>query len=223
MKYIIANWKMNMDLENLTKWVAEFSEFQNTITPNIEVIIAPSFIHIPFIFELPQKNLLKLSSQDSSSEGKGAHTGDVGAFQIKEFCKYAIIGHSERKESKKAVVKKRDLILKEGVMPIICFINPKDLRELYSENCVFAWEDPKSISKNGIYNAKSTSEIEKSVKEIRKKIPEHAVLLYGGSVNENNIKGISKIEKLDGVLVGNASLEPKTFADIIRAYSQKSE
>ena len=49
-------------------------------------------------------------------------------------------------------------------------------------------------------------------------IPEGTPLIYGGSVNENNIKDIAKIQELDGVLVGNASLDPKTFASIISAY-----
>jgi len=223
MKYIIANWKMNMNFEDLTKWVAGFSELQACVTPAVEVILAPSFVHIPAIFELSQKTSLKLSSQDVSFEEKGAHTGETGAFQLKAFCKYAIIGHSERKEDQKTVIKKRNACLKEGITPIICFVNPRGLKDLYSENCIFVWEDPKNISKNGVYNVKSTLEIEKTVGEIRKKLPSTSTLIYGGSVNETNIGELSKIEKLDGVLVGNASLDPKTFADIISAYSKKFE
>ena len=220
MKYIIANWKMNMRLEDLTRWVAKFSEFQSLITSEVEVILAPSFVHVPAIFELSQKTSLRLASQDVSLEEKGAHTGEMGAFQVKEFCKYAIIGHSERKEDIQTVIKKRNICLKEEITPIVCFVNPKDLKDLYSEGCIFAWEDPKNISKNGVYNDKSTLEIERGVREIRIKLPDQTTLIYGGSVNENNIKEISKIGKLDGVLVGNASLDPKTFADIICAYSQ---
>ena len=48
-------------------------------------------------------------------------------------------------------------------------------------------------------------------------IPDTIPLVYGGSVNEINIADIVKIPELDGVLVGNASLDPKTFADIIGA------
>lgn len=219
MKYVIANWKMNMNFEDLTKWVAEFSEYQNCIKSSVEVILAPSFVHIPAIFELSQKTSLKLSSQDVSFDKKGAHTGETGAFQAKEFCKYAIIGHSERKEDKNTVTSKRNACLEEGITPIICFIDPKDLKNLYSENCLFAWEYPENISKDGVYNDKKTSEIKNGVTEIRKKLPDDTILIYGGSVNETNIGEISKIDGLDGVLVGNASLEPKTFAYIISAYS----
>lgn len=219
MKYVIANWKMNMNFEDLTKWVAEFSEYQNCVMPEIEVVLAPSFVHIPAIFELSQKTSLKLASQDVSDEEKGTHTGETGAFQIKDFCKYAIIGHSERKEDIQKVIRKRDMCLKEGIAPIICFVKPRYLKKLYIEGCIFAWEDPKNISRNGVYNDKKKSDIEKGVLKIRKKLPDTAILVYGGSVNEKNISEVSQIEKLDGVLVGNASLAPKTFADIISAYS----
>lgn len=81
MKYVIANWKMNMNFEDLTKWVGEFSRYKDVITDNVEVILAPSFIHIPAIFELSQKTSLKLASQDVSLDEKGAHTARWGDFK----------------------------------------------------------------------------------------------------------------------------------------------
>lgn len=145
----------------------------------------------------------------------------MGGFQIKEFCTYAIVGHSERKEDKETVIKKRDMCLTEGITPIVCFVDPDHIKDYYKEGVIIAWEDPKNISKNGVYHAEKTDHIEEITKEIRKMLPKDAVLIYGGSVNEQNIGEISKIRSLDGVLVGNASLEPKTFADIIVAYADK--
>jgi len=221
MKYMIANWKMNMNFEDLTRWVGEFSQYKDSITDNVEVILAPSLVHIPAIFELSQKTSLKLSSQDISLEEKGAHTGETGGFQVKEFCTYAIVGHSERKEDKETVIKKRDVCLKESITPIVCFTNPEHIKEYYKDGVIIAWEDPKNISKNGVYHAEKTDHIEEITKEIRKMLPKGAILIYGGSVNEKNIEEIAKIDSLDGVLVGNASLDPKTFADIIVAYADK--
>jgi triosephosphate isomerase len=40
-------------------------------------------------------------------------------------------------------------------------------------------------------------------------------ILYGGSVKPDNIKGLMAQEELDGVLVGGASLDPKSFASIV--------
>jgi triosephosphate isomerase len=218
MKYIIANWKENMSFDDLVSWVECFSGFIKQITPEEEVILSPSFPFIPIVYELSKTSTIKIASQDISLEEKGAHTGETGATQLKEFCKYAIVGHSERKEDIETVVKKRDICLKEGVTPIVCFVNPEDLPKLYKEGVVMAWEDPQNISKDGVYNPKDPNAISQIAKEIRKIIPANAPLVYGGSVNEKNIGDIAKITELDGVLVGNASLDPKTFADIMGAY-----
>ena len=46
---------------------------------------------------------------------------------------------------------------------------------------------------------------------------ERVRILYGGSVNAENAGEFAAEEEIDGVLVGGASLDAKTFADIIRA------
>ena len=40
-------------------------------------------------------------------------------------------------------------------------------------------------------------------------------VLYGGSVKPDNIAGLYKMKNIDGVLVGGASLEIKSFLEII--------
>lgn len=225
MKYVVANWKMNMNLEKMTQWVEFFGRSEvykdnllNKSKPRVEIIIAPSLVHIPMIYEFSQNLGIKVCSQDVSAQEKGAHTGEVGAFQIRDFCRYTLVGHSERKENRDVVTEKRDRCLEEGVIPIVCFVNPEDLPYLHKKGVVVAWEDPENISKNGVYKPKDPETISKIAKEIRKIIPKETPLIYGGSVNENNIKGIVDINEIDGVLVGNASLDPKIFTDIIHFY-----
>jgi len=83
-----------------------------------------------------------------------------------------------------------------------------------------AWEDPQNISINGVYRSEDPAKISAIAKEIRKIVPPEAKLIYGGSVNERNVAAISRISELDGVLVGNASLDPEIFATIIRYFVQ---
>ena len=40
-------------------------------------------------------------------------------------------------------------------------------------------------------------------------------VLYGGSVNEENIKELVKLKDVDGFLVGGASLDPKKVKSMI--------
>ena len=42
-------------------------------------------------------------------------------------------------------------------------------------------------------------------------------ILYGGSVKPDNAKAILSLDNVDGLLVGGASLQAQSFADIVRA------
>jgi len=48
------------------------------------------------------------------------------------------------------------------------------------------------------------------------KIAEETSILYGGSVNPDNIINLISQDNVDGVLVGGASLDPKSFAEIVK-------
>ncbi|MBN1162847.1 triosephosphate isomerase [Patescibacteria group bacterium] len=212
---------MKMTSREMLEWFDNWNELKKNFEgTGIEVILAPSSIHIPLLASLTGDSI-RLSSQDASPNRKGAHTGDIGAFQIKEFCKYAILGHSERREPPEIVTEKRDRCLETGLIPIICFINPKNANHYYIEGCILAWEDPQNISQEGVYREKPEDEIRAGAKEIRTLLPKEAPVIYGGSVNRQNVKSIVNINELNGVLVGNASLEPRHFLDIIRTYEFK--
>lgn len=231
MKYVVANWKMNMDSKDLSNWVGPFSKRYKDIRKDwrrkriIEerwpkVVLCPSLVYVPAMAEISQKMGVELGVQDVSPFERGAHTGESGAFQVKNFCRYAIVGHSERQEGPAVTARKRDMCLKERITPIVCFSNPADLINLYKDDVIMAWEDPQNISVNGSYRAEDPSTISAIAKEIRKIIPPHIPLIYGGSVNERNAASISRIGELDGVLIGNASLDSDVFASIIRYYVQ---
>jgi len=216
MKYIIANWKMNMDFKSVNEWINTFEKLiQNT---NNTIVIAPSFIHIPFVSLFAKKYPnLKVSAQDISLFDKGAHTGSIGIEQIKEFCDFCIVGHSELKEDTIVTIEKANKCIENNITPIICSVTPKTSLNNANINGLIAWEDPTNISKNGIYNEKPIEEVKKEINSISGIFPNND-LIYGGSVNEKNSIDIAKIEKVSGVLVGNASLNPTTFWNIVRNF-----
>ena len=51
-----------------------------------------------------------------------------------------------------------------------------------------------------------------------KKRPIKVKVLYGGSVNHENAHKFLKQESIDGALVGRASLDPKSFAEIVKSF-----
>ena len=50
--------------------------------------------------------------------------------------------------------------------------------------------------------------------------PKRIPILYGGSVNPGNVPELARVPEVDGVLVGGASLDPRSFAAIVSAFSE---
>ena len=68
---------------------------------------------------------MRWGAQDCSAHEQGAYTGEVSAAMLHEFgCRYAIVGHSERRayhaESDQLVADKAKAALARGVTPIVC-------------------------------------------------------------------------------------------------------
>lgn len=223
-KYIIANWKMNMTVKGVSDW---FSILHQTLVTqpnnphNSNVIVLPGFIHLSLsknsLQNLSMLNIT-LGAQDCSLHDKGAHTGEVGLFQISEYCQYCLIGHSEVKDTAENILKKRDLCLANGITPIICFTNIASATNLYKPGSVLALEEPGNISKDGIYRPMSKEDLLKNITTLRGQFSGAVPIVYGGSVNRDNATFLAKVAKVDGALIGNASLDPTHFLDIIAAF-----
>ena len=218
MKCVIANWKMKMSQADIENWILDF---KGRYKPSdVRIIVAPSFVNIPYVKNtLGSLERVFVGAQNVSADSKGSHTGEVGAFQLRDYCKYVIVGHSERAESPALVVKKRDIVLEHGLIPIVCFTTPNQASFFYTECAILAWEDPENISSGGVYSEKPLEEVEENIGLIKESLPEDAILLYGGSVNRDNIDDLVKLSKLGGVLVGQASLDSNHFIELIGAYA----
>ncbi len=161
-------------------------------------------------------------------------------------CSYVIIGHSERRqyfyETDEGVNKKIFGALKFNLTPIVCIGETLEEREkgktftvldtqiregfknLMKEQMlkiVIAYEPVWAI---GTGKTATPNQAQEAHNYIRKKLEgafgsdtaSQIRILYGGSVKPENIKDLMAEIDIDGALVGGASLDPDSFAKIVK-------
>jgi triosephosphate isomerase len=218
-KFIVANFKQFGDIKSWDIWFEKFLLEINSIKLDINVVLCPSFLHLSFFKEKLSKiskqnsSRIFLGSQNVSAYNNLENTGEVSASSLKEFVTFSLVGHSERRENYDLVSLKHEKCIENQIVPIVCFYDNKEVYEL--ENCLFAYEDPKSISKDGVYKEKSFDELVGITKELEI-VFDGKPVLYGGSVTSKNVQTLKDLNFFKGVLVGRASLDPIEFVEIIR-------
>lgn len=215
MKYIIANWKANKTLLEVKTWLNVFLKKNlSSIKNQVQVIICPPYPFLSLVKEkLQDYSHIKLGSQDTSFFEKGPYTGEVCVKNLSGLVDYALIGHSERRyyfgETARILFQKFNLVLDNNITPIFCIRSAADI---IPERSVFVAYEPvyaigtgRNESLNQVLKVKKTLSFSKDVK-----------FIYGGSVNENNSSYYLENQKIDGLLVGGASLNPEKFYKIIK-------
>ena len=223
---VVLNNKSNLDKK-------EFMEYQNElkkIESSHQLVICPSQIYLNSI-DLPT---FDLGSQNVSSYHQGAYTGEIYAHQLKSLdVKYCLVGHSERRkyqrETNKDINEKTKRLLEEEITPILCIGETKEQKDskrtksvLLSElneclsginnnDIIIAYEPIWAIG-TGITPTKD--EVEDVLKEI-KKVYQKNKLIYGGSLNQENIVEFKTSDLIDGYLLGGLSLKPQELKDFI--------
>ena len=94
---VMGNWKLNGTKESVTSLVNALKE-PAAQSPSVEVAVCAPAIFIGLVESLAKDTAIKYGSEDVDVHTKGAFTGENSPEMIKEFgCKYAIVGHSERR------------------------------------------------------------------------------------------------------------------------------
>jgi len=231
------------DFENLCSPV-EFNFDESDLDLGIkhwpEVGIAPPSIYITE-YSTPK---LVIGAQDVD-HSSGSRTGAISIEMLDDVgVEFVIIGHSERREffhEDNDLIRKKILAVSESKIgtTILCIGETKEENKMgttkdvlkdqlsvidgfeLSKNFTIAYEPVWAIGSGQTPEPKDINEIHKYIKDVvqsvstNKHIPD---VLYGGSVTDINAESFFKEEFVDGALVGGASLNGTTFANIVNIW-----
>ncbi len=209
---VVANFKSHKTQEEVLSWL-------NNVHPSPNIIVAPSCLHLP-LFSL-HNSVFKLAAQDVSPFPAGSYTGAINAGQLKDQgVTYCLVGHSERRhyfhETSIDIASKVRELVEQNIIPIICLAKEDlesqraALEDSITHDAYFCYEPPADIG--GTVTA-SVEDIQSTTGQIKQIFSTERVM-YGGSVNEDNITSLLDLH-LSGVLVASASLSPAQFNQII--------
>lgn len=212
---LVANWKSNMTKDEAKKWLEDFS--MQDIPEKIEVILLAPYTLLDMISGYIKVNdiPIRLGSQNVSRFPKGAHTGEIYANQIKELADYSLVGHSERRsnfgETDEVVNKKIQAAEEVGIKTIVCVSNLDQVNSLIADDIIIAYEPIESIGTGKAEDPHVVTEVANKIKKLK-----DVRIIYGGSVNSENIRNYTDLENIEGALVGTESLNAKSFLKIIK-------
>ncbi len=228
-KIIVANLKMNFNLE-------EAISYKNAINSKFDnLIICPPYIYLRDMIS----DNYNLGSQDGYFIDKGAYTGEISFLQLKSMgVKFSIVGHSERRhkliEDNNIIKNKYIACINNKIVPILCVGETLEerqnnetieviknqletiFREFKINNAIIAYEPVWAIGTNITPSLEEIEEVHKNIDAIMKDLNIETKILYGGSVNINNIESFSKSDYIDGFLIGSASLDPENLMNMIK-------
>jgi triosephosphate isomerase len=253
-RIVAGNWKMNKTYSEAVPLMYEIKDllWKSKKSESVIKIIAPPSLYIHDFYETTKglKNLF-IGGQNCAYEESGAYTGEVSASMLKSVgANYVIIGHSERrsyfKETNAELKKKTDIALKNGLSPIFCIGESKEMREANEhfglvesqiteslfhlsaeefQKIILAYEPVWAIGTGLTATSAQAQEMHHFIRSLIEKkygkaISDNISVLYGGSCNEKNAAELFACPDVDGGLIGGAALKAKEFVEIIHSIPQ---
>ena len=238
----IANWKMFGDLNSVKSIQSVINLSKKKNYKNAKIIYCPPYTLLNNFVIKTRKTHLDVGAQNCHYEiNTGPFTGSISSTMIKKLgAKYVIIGHSENRsngETNNLINKKIHSAILNNLKVIFCIgenlfekknkkTNKILKKQIYMglnkikkiDKIIFAYEPVWSIGTGKVLTNK---ELTKQVIIIKKIIKnkfknQKTKIIYGGSVNNQNINNLKQIKEINGFLIGGASQNSKKFIDIIK-------
>lgn len=247
MKYLLANWKMfptvDESLALLHAIQDGLRERARLARPLPVPIVCPPFVSLVPLRAALDEHVVRLGAQNCHWEQSGPHTGEISPTMLKGIVDYVMVGHSERRatgETDEHVAKKVAAAAEAGLVPIF-FVgedqpgpearskSEHQLRrglartDVQTHGVVVVYEPRWAI---GADRAADADYVQAVVEHLKARLRQEGVsepeVIYGGTVNDDNIEQFAELEVLDGVGATRASLHADEFLAMIDRLTRDS-
>jgi triosephosphate isomerase len=241
---IAGNWKMYKTEREAEEYIQALLPRVSSID-GVDVAICVPFTDVRAMVDSARGSRVEVYAQNMHQEPEGAFTGEVSPPMLSDAgVQGVVLGHSERREqfgeSDKALALKVPAALEAGLTPILCVgetdsereddDTDRKLRQQIRDDLagvsnerladvVIAYEPIWAIGTGKVASAEQAQEaiafIRALVGDRDRSAAEGVRILYGGSVKPENAAELLAPADVDGALVGGASLQAESFAQIV--------
>jgi triosephosphate isomerase (TIM) len=242
--FIAGNWKMHKTIAEAEEHIQSLLPQVGAID-DVEIVICPPYTALQAMVDSARGSSVQVYAQNMQEADSGAFTGEVSAPMLTEIdVQGVILGHSERRqyynETDRALQQKVPKALDSGLVPILCVGETEEERERGDTErklrhqvqealekvakdrlagVVIAYEPIWAIGTGLVATPDQAQEaiaFVRALVEDRDKDAGQAVrILYGGSLKPDNAPELLALPDVDGALVGGASLDAASFAQIV--------
>ena len=244
---VAGNWKMNKTVPESLALVAGIGAALPQLD-GVEVALLPPFTSLwPVSTSGIGDRGVVLGAQNLYWETSGAFTGEISPAMLSGWCRYGLIGHSERRrlfgETDENVNRKVHAALSAGLRPMVAVGETLEENEAGRTEEVLGRQVPAGLARLdqaqglqvvmayepvwaiGTGKTATPDHAEQSCALIRRlvaqslgtAVAESVRILYGGSVTPANAAELMSQPNIDGALVGGASLVAADFLAIVAA------
>lgn len=246
---IAANWKMNMTVSQTEHYLDCLSRYP--FSERNSVILFPPSPYLYLFLQKANRNIHYGSQNlyfEESGAFTGEISADMAKNLGSTF---SIVGHSERrdifKESDEMICKKVKVCIRSGIRPVLCIgecLHDRKIEkytnvlmqqlmkglcgvtESEAANLIIAYEPVWAI---GTGESATLEQIEETHSFIRKilisiagtDVGKNIPILYGGSVNPDNVGQIGLCKEVSGFLIGGASLDVEKLIRMMDIFNEK--
>jgi triosephosphate isomerase (TIM) len=242
--YVIGNWKLNKTVAEAEAYIQALLP-RVAAVDGVDFAICPSYLSLQPVVDSARGSQVGVFAQNMHQADKGAFTGEVSAPMLVEIDVHGVLlGHSERREhfgeTDEALQQKVPRALEAALVPVLCVGETEEERERGETedkvrrqlrtalgdvpagrlaDVVIAYEPIWAIGTGKTATPEQAQEavafVRSLVGGLEEGVGEEVRVLYGGSVNADNLGELLAMPDVDGALVGGASLDPAAFAAMV--------